>query len=502
MTALKLIITSKANLKLKYQNKFSALQKLFAKLVKADKKKKLDTKVVYIDDPASVAKFGIKAVPLVNEKNCKDAFDQLFKKQQPAYMVIFGAQDVFPFQELDNELYDPDPEKDNDLTVPSDLPYACESHYSKKLASFKDPARVVGRIPDLPKKGDIEYVRTLIEDNIRHKSVSQDNYLKNYFAVTALVWRKSTQESTQNIYGNFSKLLESPPAKGGYSKSQLAPLSHFYNCHGALVDTNYYGQQGSSFPTALASPDLKNKISYGTVVAAECCYGSQLLDPAESGLSIASNYLLNHALLFMGSSTIAYGPPSGQGLADLICQYFLINVHNGASAGRALLEARQKFLSENGPTFDAHELKTMGQFYLLGDPSLTLVKTEAPKEKKAMNTIENRRMNLLTKGISIGRSVDPCKKKKTSTKSRHQKEINAVLKETGFAGVKKEVVFETGGSAKGTGAGTKKALPGGKTRFRTYQKGKRKHKGIPNIEVLVVKENDQQMLGWKVYVSR
>lgn len=499
MSALKLIITSKANLKLKYQAKFAALQQLFTKLVQADKKKMLDTKLVFVDDAATAAKLGFKPISLINQKNCKDVVDEIYKKLHPAYLVIFGAQDVFPFQELDNELYDPDPEKDNDLTVPSDLPYACEAPYSKKLATFKNPARVVGRIPDLPKKGDIDYVKTLIDDIIKHKQLVTDDYIKNYFAATAFVWRNSTQQSTQNIYGNITKLLDSPPANGGYSKALLSPLSHFYNCHGALVNTNYYGQKGSSFPVALATADLKNKVSYGTVVAAECCYGIQLLDPAESGLSIASNYLLNHALSFMGSSTIAYGPASGQGLADLICQYFLINVHNGSSAGRALLEARQKFLTENGPTLDAHELKTLGQFYILGDPSLALVKSAEPKGD--MNTIENRRMNLATKGVSIGRSISPSVRKKTRTKSKHQKEINAVLKQIGFTDANKEIVFETTGSGK-AGAGDGKAFSGGKTRFRTYQKGKRKHGGIPNIEVLVVKENDQQVLGWKVYVSR
>jgi hypothetical protein len=498
MTALKLIITSKANLKMKYGNKFSSLQKLFSKLIKADKKKKLDTKIVYVDDSTSTKKFGVSAISSITEKNCKDIFDQLYKKNQPAYMVIFGAQDVFPFQNLENELYDPDPDKDNDKTVPSDLPYACEKAYNKKISAFTNPARVVGRIPDLPGTGDINYVKVLIEDNIKHKEGKKDDYM-DYFAVTAYVWRKSTQQSIQNIFGNNKKLFESPPAGGGYA-SKLKPLTHFYNLHGAEFDTRYFGQKGTSFPTALNSTDLEKKITYGTVVAAECCYGSQLLDPSESGMSIANNYLYNHALSFMGSTTIAYGPPDGQGLADLICQYFVKNIHEGASAGRALLEARHKFLNVNGPTLDAHELKTLAQFHLLGDPSITLIQKVQPKD--VMNTIENRRMSLFNKGISIGKIMAPCKKVLRRFPSRHKKKLNEVLKEAGFADVKKETIFETAVTANQATPGMKKAFAGGKTRFRTYQKSGLKYDGVRNIKALVVKENDEQVLGWKIYVSR
>jgi hypothetical protein len=248
----------------------------------------------------------------------------------------------------------------------------------------------------------------------------------------------------------------------------------------------------------LSAADLNKKISYGTVVAAESCYGAQLLNPAETGISIANNYLANHALSFMGSSTIAYGPASGQGLADLICQYFIESILAGASTGRAMLEARQKFLNVNGPSLDAYELKTIAQFYMLGDPSISPVITEEPRD--AMNTIQNRRMNLFNKGISIGRSTAPSRKIRTRP-SKHHREIMAVMKDTGFAAIKKQMVFESK-PRKQTQEMMIKALTGGRTRFRAFQKSSRGRTGIRNIKVLVVKENDQQVLGWRVYVSR
>jgi hypothetical protein len=70
-----------------------------------------------------------------------------------------------------------------------------------------------------------------------------------------------------------------------------------------------------------------------------------------------------------GSTTIAYGPSEGNGAADLITQYFLQKVLAGASLGRAVLEARLQFAGQR-THLDPYDLKTLVQFYLLGDPSL------------------------------------------------------------------------------------------------------------------------------------
>jgi hypothetical protein len=124
---------------------------------------------------------------------------------------------------------------------------------------------------------------------------------------------------------------------------------------------------------------MAGKISEGTVAAAECCYGSELYDPqATAGQAgVACTYLKEKAYGFFGSTTIAYGPADGNELADLICQFFLKRVVGGASLGRAALEARQQFVQESGQ-MDPTELKTLAQFNLLGDPSLTPVVVSTP----------------------------------------------------------------------------------------------------------------------------
>lgn len=49
---LKVLLTSKKNLQFKYGKNFSELENLLNKLIAADAKKGLDTKLVYIDEEA------------------------------------------------------------------------------------------------------------------------------------------------------------------------------------------------------------------------------------------------------------------------------------------------------------------------------------------------------------------------------------------------------------------------------------------------------------------
>ena len=96
----------------------------------------------------------------------------------------------------------------------------------------------------------------------------------------------------------------------------------------------------------------------------------ELYDAAtlEIDLPICQSYLGQGAYGYFGSTTIAYGPKNDNGAADLICQYFLINVLEGASIGRAALLARQQFGAYS--QMDPLDLKTLAQFYFLGDPSV------------------------------------------------------------------------------------------------------------------------------------
>ena len=221
MDPLKLIITSKGNLTKKYGKNFSKLVVLLNALKKSDKSRKLKTEIVFVDDAVSMKKFKVKkAAASVSARECKKAVDRLYSKWNPVYMVIFGAQDVFPFQDLIN------PADDEDSIVPSDLPYACNAPYGTNVNAFTGPSRVVGRIPDVPGNGELVYITTLIENIIKHKPMHESDYAK-YFAVSAKVWKQSTALSLKNMFGNNTDQLNSPPASGKYSKAQLKPLNTF-----------------------------------------------------------------------------------------------------------------------------------------------------------------------------------------------------------------------------------------------------------------------------------
>src|SRR6185295_6134667 len=112
-------------------------------------------------------------------------------------------------------------------------------------------------------------------------------------------------------------------------------------------------------------------LSEGTVAAVESCYGAELYDPALAGgvPGICNTYLAAGAHGYFGSSTISYGPASGNGQADLICQFFLKHVLSGASTGEAALRARLDFIQLLSLA-EPIDLKTLAQFNLMGDPSL------------------------------------------------------------------------------------------------------------------------------------
>ena len=504
MLPIKLIISSKKNLEFKYGKNISRIHALLSQLKKADKQKRFDTRIVFIDDAASCKTAGVKKVSVINQKECKRIVDDLYKKHIPVYIVILGAQDVFPFQEILN------PAEDEDNYVPSDLPYACDTPYSRSIDAFTGPTRVVGRIPDVPgQQDDVKYLQTVINNVIKQKPQACDKYM-GYFAVTAQVWRRSTEMSMHNIFSDNKKLLLSPKnnetTAANYAKTQLRPLTHFYNCHGAKTDPSYYGQKGkNNYPQALISSNLDESVSADTVVAAECCYGADLYAPEmlqPESLSIANSYFKNGAVAFLGSSTIAYGPADSNALADLITQYFIINILKGASAGRALLEARQLFLSTTGPQLDPYELKTLAQFYLLGDPSVQPVQWEEEEGTKTLSggTIENNRANLFHKGISLKNSIAPSKKQRVVSKSGDPKGLKEIIKIANFEDAEKELLYAVQPKMKGL-TGLQKKLSGQNARFRTFIKPN-KSDNVFDIKVLVVKEDKEQILGWRVYESR
>ncbi len=374
----KLMVTHNGALKAKYGSKVSAIRKALTALIASDRARGIVTKLVALDDAAALKRARSAAVDdASDERKTKAAIDALFTQYKPDYLVIIGAQDVVPHIGLKNpmNMNGRSTDDDDDEVVPSDLPYACDAPFSRQPSKFLGPTRVIGRLPDLPGATDTRYLLRLLDVAAGYRSRTRADY-GSCFALSARVWADSTRLSITNLFGADAKVWTSPQDGPNWTTTQLAPRIHFINCHGDTLSPVFSGEgPPDTYFDAHRSPRLRKRVSEGSVVAAECCYGAELYDPAEAdGIAgICATYLDQGAYGFFGSTTIAYGPAEGNGQADLICQYFIESVMKGASLGRAALEARQRFIAQYSH-HDPSDMKTIAQFILLGDPSIHAVR--------------------------------------------------------------------------------------------------------------------------------
>jgi hypothetical protein len=365
----KIIVTNVTALKAKYGPAYGKVKAALAALAASDRQRGLKSKLIAIDSSADMKAVRGRAVRGPHDqRGAKAAVDAIAKRHGPDYIVIVGAPDVVPHIVLTN------PMGDDDRSVPSDLPYACDVPYSRDPARFLGPTRVVGRIPDQLGASDPALLVTLLGNAASYRARERGLY-GDPFALSAKTWQKSTRLSVETLFGNGTRLFTSPPNGPKWTKAQLAPRVHFINCHGNTLTPTYLGEfPEQKYFDAHDSALLPGKVSEGTVIAAECCYGAELYDPADAGgrPGICSTYLREGAYGFFGSTTIAYGPSEGNGQADLICRFFIEAVLGGSSLGRAAAEARHRFVAQFSH-LDPSDLKTAAQFILLGDPSVHAV---------------------------------------------------------------------------------------------------------------------------------
>ena len=428
MSPNKIIVTNSGALTKKYGAGVSKVQAAIAKLIKADATRGLITVMIALDNKNDMAAVGAGPVTKPTDpKQNKMAIDAVYNKYRPDYLMILGAVDVVPHQDLTNPLYSPATaaEDDPDPIVFSDLPYACPGAYGKKIAAFTNPTRVIGRLPDVTGGKDPNYLVTLINAASTFASRPSATY-RTFFGVSAGVWTGSTTLSLSAAFGTSAGMKVVPPASSNWPQALLNAPSHFFNCHGAASSAQFYGQPASGadqYPVALDASYIAGKIKAGTVVAAECCYGAELYDPNVTGIhqGIPNQYLEDGAYGFFGSTTVAYGPSKTNDWADLLCQYFFESLLAGASAGRSVLQARQKYIA-NKNNLTGTDLKTLAQYILLGDPAVTPVASatlaptahrimkkgafvEAAPAVEASMQRSTRRQELIQNGLALGTSV-------------------------------------------------------------------------------------------------
>jgi hypothetical protein len=388
----KVILTNVSALRAKYGPAgLEAVRSAIQKLIAADRRRGLATKLIALDDAATMRAFSAPAVTDAGDaRQNKAAVDAVYAKLQPDYILLLGSVDVIPHQKLKNPLYDKKGE-DTDVFAPGDLPYACECPHSNNVQDFLGPTRVVGRLPDLADAREPSYLLRLLKFAAEAAPAGPDTY-SDYFAVSAKIWVRSTRRSVRQIFPNAKNVATVPANSPEWPANLLARRVHFINCHGANRATEFFGQPAdgaAEFPVSLKASYVDGKISPGTIAVAECCYGGQLkrVPKSNTRLGICEVYLKDGAHAFAGSTTVAYGDFERNGDADLLCQFFIEEILGGASVGRAFLEARHRFVEKASP-LDPAERKTLAQFNVYGDPSITPVSVQAPSLTSAASTAE------------------------------------------------------------------------------------------------------------------
>ena len=503
----KIIATNRSALRSKYGTKgVTALRNAVTNLIAADKKRGIKSREIYLDDAAAMKKLGGKAVSVSTDPGeNKAAIDAVCKALSPDYLLILGATDVVPHQDLDNKT------GDEDRVAWGDLPYACDEPYSRDPARFIGPTRVVGRLPDLVSATEPSYLVKLLKNAAAYRSRPKSDY-ENYFGLSAQVWALSTKLSLQNIFGSASDLLVSPHSGPKYPQGQLRALAHFINCHGAQASPEFYGQRGSSYPISLTSQSMSGEIGVGTIAAVECCYGAELYDSLTLATDspICQTYLQQGAYGYLGSTTIAYGPADSNGAADLICQYFLRSILNGSSLGHAALQARQNYVANTGQ-MDPIDLKTLAQFCLLGDPSIHPV--AEPKATRALLTVSvadserfqrsERRTKLKLDGEFLLRTKPTVSKlvKKPSLSPNVKAALANISKRAGVTAGTEFATFSVTNATAANGRPGKEASSPSKYHL-AISSPVRTVKNIPLGIAVVAKELDGRIVDYRIYNQR
>ena len=240
----KIIVTNLGALKKKYgANGLTKIRAAVKALISADKVRGLQTRLIALDRASDMKKVhGSRVSAADNCRQNKKAIDAIYATLRPDYLLILGAIDVVPHQDLINPAFGGD---DVDQYAYGDIPYACEEPYSQQADKFIGPTRVVGRLPDVTGGTDPAYLIGLLETAAMWKSLTQQDY-SDYFAISAAVWKDSTTLSVQKLFGSSKNLNLSPPRGPKWTDATLARRSHFINCHGGQADPQFYGQKGSN----------------------------------------------------------------------------------------------------------------------------------------------------------------------------------------------------------------------------------------------------------------
>lgn len=316
----------------------------------------------------------------ISSKSIINILKEVYRVAKPKYLLLVGDEETIGAVKWESEAYiapAPMPSScrrkgDSDRFVDSDLPYLTldsESPWSGQQwqdYSFEQCVRV-GRIPCRTKNACIEAV-TYFEKAIYLDKQKRDLYS---FALSAQKW----EETTKTIYHPFgNKVFTSPNfTVKDFLGDGLQRLSEgtepnllFFNLHGSAQDNYWYGEYLGYYPEAFSQNCLPSG-ERGYVIGSEACYGAKPNDYN----SILTNAFQRGCLAFCGSTQIAYGCGDGNCCcADILVGEWIKKVADGYTFGDAYIAALKRLCQSD---LDPETIKTLAEFSLYGDPSLSLV---------------------------------------------------------------------------------------------------------------------------------
>ena len=380
---MELIVSSKKKLLNKYgSNSFLIIEKSLNRLIDALKNDNIDALLIYIDDRESLRRYRLLPVDPENPEKIKKLLDAIHKRIEASYRTIveyfllIGGDDILPFYRVPNPVYSPN--GDTDKEIYSDSPYASTDD------EFLVPERAIGRIPDSGSNNP-QFLLGQIENIINchfHIQKSGGN-----FGYSAEAWTEASKDVYQAMSGN-QQLTYSPPATASNLSNNLLNQKKllYFNLHGNPKTASWYGQskERSNLTVAFNANQLDVIDVEQAIVFCEACYGAYIFGK-EVNASIPLKFMEQNAECFIGSTMIAYGsdvPPISA--ADVLAKYFFQYVKEGFPYGLAFLNAKQDYAKKMIRLglfhVDEVDAKTLLEFVLYGDPSLSWTKQESELE--------------------------------------------------------------------------------------------------------------------------
>jgi hypothetical protein len=388
----KVVVSHLGALRSKYLNRHSEVVSAVEDLARADAARGLQTRLICIDQDI-MRELGGSPSPrgglcdmrdFAAQQEAKEAVDLIVTSLGPDYIAILDGPDVIPYVRLDNPVHEV-----GEKFVDSDLPYASDTGYSRKVLDHLSVTRAVARIPNALGVANPDPVSRALNTAAKFRPRPSSDYCR-YFALSAPEFAPSTKKSIRTVFNKEKDLDVVPPADFTNIGVRFSRLGHFINCHGLPSTSKFYGgpAPGGEATVAMTSEQVAAQAAEEVLVVAQCCFGADLYDPKEAkGIGpICISYFARGALGYFGSTNTVFGGrdqgnssiPYGKG--DVLASLFWQKVLAGASLGGSLAAARQDFIKTQS-MFDSRNLKTLAQFVIFGDPSTAPCLTSLPEIK-------------------------------------------------------------------------------------------------------------------------